>query len=230
MRKLHWVSLALIAAPVVLMHACGGDDTAPGGTAGSGGSGTAGSAGSGTAGKAGTAGTSGTAGTAGSGAGGSSAGAAGSKADSGPDGTGTGGSTTEGGAGSGGSASTEGGDALKLDVAVPDVAVPDVVIGDAPANNVCNNDASSAKAKSCADYCDTFFATCNDDAVFADAGGKPYANNGACRSSCSGFTQDQLCCYLEHVNNAANADGGLRSTHCTHAAGAAGNGVCPVRQ
>src|SRR6185503_6819729 len=53
MRKLHWVSLALIAAPLVLMHACGDDDapanpTGGGGSGGSGGSATGGKGGAGT--------------------------------------------------------------------------------------------------------------------------------------------------------------------------------------
>ena len=35
MRKFHWISMALLAAPFAFANACGGDDTAPGGTAGS---------------------------------------------------------------------------------------------------------------------------------------------------------------------------------------------------
>jgi hypothetical protein len=214
MRKLHFVSLALVAAPLVLLHACGGDDTAaPGGSAGSG---TAGSGGSATAGSAG----SGTAGTAGSSTGGGGAGG----------GTaGTAGSSPDGSAGTGGSA--DGGDAAKLDVAVADVVIGDSLLG-SDASNTCTSDAASAGGKSCNDYCDSFMANCNGDPVFADAGGPPYANAGACRSQCNGYSQAQLCCYITHVNNASGYDAGtgLRSAHCTHAAGAAGQTVCPARQ
>ena len=218
MRKLYFVSLALVAAPLVLMHACGGDDAAaPGGTAGSGGSGTAGSGGSATAGSAG----SGTAGKAGSSSGCGGAGTAGM--------AGTAGAPSDGSAGTG--SSTDGGDA-KLDV----VAIPDVVIGDSllgsDASNVCTSDAASAGGKSCNEYCDSFMANCNSDPVFADAGGAPYSSPGDCRSKCNGYNQAQLCCYITHVNNATGYDAGtdLRSAHCTHAAGAAGQTVCPLRQ
>src|SRR5450432_485028 len=64
MRKLHWVSMALVSLPLALV-ACGGDDTTTTGTAGS--AGAAGSGGSG-GGAAGTAGTTGGSGGGGAGA------------------------------------------------------------------------------------------------------------------------------------------------------------------
>ena len=226
MRKLHFVSLALIAAPLVLMHACGGDDTAaPAGSAGSGGSGTAGSAGSGTAG-AGTAGS--TTGTAGSSPGGGGAGTGGTKADGG----GTGGTAPDGSAGTGGTA--DGGDAApKLDVAVPDLGIGDsVLVSDALGpGKTCTDPAAyneAAVGGNCHDYCMTFISTCNTDpAVAGDAGGKFYANEGECQTKCGTFSQAQLCCYSEHVNNAAAATGATRSMHCTHAAGTPDQSVCP---
>jgi len=215
MRKLHWVSLALISAPLVLMHACSDDDQPANPTGGSGGSGGSGGATSG-GGKAATGGSGGTGGS----ATGGSAGSAGSAGTGGGSTEGGAGSTTEGGAGSTGS---EAGDAPKVDAPVVDAP------SDA-SNKACENDANAMKGKTCSDYCDTFIATCNDDPIFtADGGSKPYASAGDCRSKCNAFLDDQLCCYLVHVDNATKYDGGTRSTHCTHANGSPGNMVCPVR-
>jgi hypothetical protein len=102
MRKLHWISVALVTVPLALV-ACGGDDTT---TGAGGGAGTAGSAGT-----AGTGGTGGSGGTAGSATGGGGTGGGGSTGGGGATGGGGGmpeggaGTATEGGAGS----STEGG-------------------------------------------------------------------------------------------------------------------------
>jgi hypothetical protein len=212
MRKLHWISLSLVAAPLVLMHACGGDDSTPGGSAGSGTAGKGGSGGSGGGGTGGTA-------TGGSGgATGGSAGSGGAKTDGG------GGTTTEGGAGSKADGAAGG---------LPDVVVGDAlldVISDGAANKRCEDDASPGSGQTCNDFCDKFMATCNDDAIFADAGGKPFSSPGECRQQCATFGGAALCCYITHVDNAIRYDGGTRSTHCTHAAGLPGNGQCPVRQ
>jgi hypothetical protein len=231
MRKLHWVSLALVAAPLVLMHACGGDDTSPGGTAGSGGStgsttGTGGSGGSTTGGTTtGTAGTTGSGGTAGTTGTGGTAGSAGSKTDGGGGATeGGGGSSTEGGAGSkveGGAGSTaEGGDSAS-----------EVSVGDAGNAKACTDPAAymdSGLGQTCTDYCKTFLAVCNGDSALGDSGAF-YTNEGDCHTKCAAFSQAQLCCYAVHVQKAADNDGGARSAHCTHAAGLPGNGVCPVQ-
>jgi hypothetical protein len=229
MRKLHWVSLALVAAPVVLMHACGGDDTSPGGTAGSGGSttsttGTGGSGGSGTTGTTGTAGTTGSGGTTGTAGTTGSGGTAGSKTDGGGGATeGGGGSATEGGAGSkveGGAGSTaEGGDAPS-----------ESAVSDAGNTRTCTDPSAymdSGLGQSCTDYCKTFLAVCNSDSALGDSGAF-YANEGDCHTQCAAFSQAQLCCYAVHVQKAADADGGTRSLHCTHAAGLPGNGQCPA--
>ena len=203
MRKLHLISLALLAAPLVVMHACGDDEqpaapTGTAGSAGSGGSGTGGSGGSGTggggtAGKGGSAtggGGSGTAGSAGSG----TAGSGGAKADGGPDGSGgTGGSATEGGT-----------DAPKSDAPTSDAPISDAPMGDASAGGrVCTDGTYSDAAigLSCKDYCDTFMAICNAEPAL-DAGSAFYANRGACITSCGNFTQLQLCCRADHVRNA----------------------------
>jgi len=101
MRKLHWVSMALVSLPLALV-ACGGDDTTTTGTAGS-----AGAAGSG-------------------GSGGGAAGTAGTTGGSGGGGAGT---TTEGGAGTAvlEAGVLEGGDAAVTLDATLDGALPDAV-------------------------------------------------------------------------------------------------------
>ncbi len=221
MRKLHWVSLALIAAPVVLMHACGGDDTSPapttstGGSGGTGGSATGGSGGSSTGGSGGSA-TGGSAGTGGSATGGTggTAGSGGMK-----DGGGTGGTST-----------SDAGDAAKGDTGLTDSPSSTDAPGDAGGSKTCTDPAAymdSGIGLSCNDYCKTFMDVCNSDPILGDSGAF-YANEGDCRSKCNAFSQAQLCCYAVHVNNAEKFDGGTRSAHCTHAAGAAGQNVCPA--
>jgi hypothetical protein len=215
--------MALVAAPLVLMHACGDDEPAPatGGTAGTAGSGGSGGSGGASGGSAGT-------NAGGGGAGGTKAGGGGTAGSGGS--TGGGGGTTEGGAGS----STEGGaGTVNVDAgdAKVDVALPDVVgDGGGQGNKTCEDETSTANGKTCNDYCEAFIPTCNSESSL-DAGGM-YANPGDCRQKCASFSNAALCCYIVHVTNASGYDAGtgLRSTHCTHAAGQAGQTVCPVRQ
>jgi len=202
MRKLHWVSLALIASPLAVMHACGGDDTAPGGTAGAGGSTTSTTMATGGGGTATTTTTTTT--TTGGGGGG----------------TGAGGSKDGGGGGTGGSP----GDGSPLDVTLPDVLTD----GGNGNTQACTDPAAyndAAVGLTCNDYCTTFMNICNTDPSVTDSGGH-FANMGACLNACHNYTQPQVCCRAEHVNNAASMDASQanRTTHCPHAIG---NGVCP---
>jgi hypothetical protein len=205
MRKLHWVSLALIAAPLVLMHACGGDDTTPApasGTAGSGGSGGSGGSATGGGGNGGSA-TGGSA-TGGGGNGGSATGGSAGKGGS----AGSGGSATDGG---GGTTSSEGGDAAKSD-AISDAA------STSDANATCGDDASPGNGQSCKDYCTLFLAICNSNTKVTDSGSF-YSSNGDCMSKCNALSQTALCCRAYHVNNANGDAADAKDTHCPHAAG-----------
>jgi hypothetical protein len=214
--------MALVAAPLVLMHACGDDEPAPatGGTAGTAGSGGSGGSGGASGGSAGT-------NAGGGGAGGTKAGGGGTAGSGGS--TGGGGGTTEGGAGS----STEGGaGTVNVDAgdAKVDVALPDVVGDGGNPSKTCTDPSAymdSGLGLSCNDYCKTFMDVCNSDPILGDSGAF-YTNMGDCLQKCGAFSQAQLCCYAVHVNNAERFDGGTRSTHCTHAAGAAGQNVCPA--
>jgi hypothetical protein len=217
MRKLHWVSMALIAAPVALIIHCGGDDTtpAPAGSTGTGGSSTTAGGKGGTAGAATTGGgagaTGGTAGRGGSGGSGGTGGSAGSG--------GTGGKT-DGGGGTGGSG-TDGG------------LVPDVLT-DAPGATLACTDPNGymdggGVGTTCVQYCQAYFAVCNaNPAVAADAGMGYYTGQDDCVTKCHGFNQAQICCYAVHVNNASLMDASGAAVHCKHAAGLPGNGACPA--
>ena len=109
MRKLHWISIAVITLPLAVAGACGGDDTAAPGTSGS--SGKGGSSTSSTTSTTATTGTTG--GTGGGGSGGTG---------------GTGGTTAgTGGAGTGGALDAGSDRTLPDVVDIPDHVLPDVV-------------------------------------------------------------------------------------------------------
>ena len=206
MRKLHWVSLALIASPIVAMHACGGDDTTPG-AAGAGGGATVGT-------------------------GGAKATGGGGAATTTTSTTTTTTTTTTGGGGGGtggGGGKVDGGGGAAPDGSPLDVTLPDVVTDGGNGNTqACTDPAAyndAAVGLTCNDYCSTFMAICNNDPSVTDSGGF-FANMGACLNACHNYTQPQVCCRAEHANNAAMMDASQsnRTTHCPHAAGRA---LCP---
>ena len=137
MRKLHWVSIVLLAAPIAFASACGDDDSGGGATGGSTGTGGGGTGGGGTGG-GGTGGseTGGTTGTGGSETGGTTG--TGGTVDDG----GTGGSADDGG-GTGGAADDGGGTEGGGEKVCPD-DYPQMV----------------AQGATCRDYCDCMMATC----------------------------------------------------------------------
>ena len=192
MRKLHWVSMVLLAAPIAFASACGGDDTSGGGTGGSTGTGGATGTGGSDTGGSGTGGgdTGGSTGTGGSDTGGS---------------TGTGGTTDEGGTGgaatddggTGGSTTDDGGNHTEGGAALvcPDTYEQEV-----------------ARGATCQDYCDCMTGTC--DTKFAD--------NDACMTACMAITVDQLCCRTYHCNNAKGGNAELHCNHAVGMAGQCG--------
>jgi hypothetical protein len=193
MRKLHWVSMVLLAAPIAFASACGGDDTSGGGTGGSTGTGgTTGTGGGDTGGSTGTGGgdTGGSTGTGGGDTGGS---------------TGTGGTTDDGG--TGGAATDDGGTGGSA-------TTDDGGGGEAAAAKACTMDGDS-KGKTCDDYCTAWDDNCAGEAGFMDV----YANTDACMAACAAFNDSQLCCRITHAGLAS----GAADPHCFHAQGLKNN-------
>jgi hypothetical protein len=200
MRKLHWISMALIAAPFALAGACGGDDTTGGGAAGT----STGSSGSGTA------GTSSSGGSAGSTTGSSgSAGSTNTAGSLGTGGSGTGGTT-------GGMAGTAAPDSGGAGTASKDAATETAV--DDGSSTKCTVATDPANGKSCADYCTAFYKVCTARPVTMNT----YTSPADCVTKCKAFNQSQLCCRAQHaVTVAANPDGGTDylDAHCGHTIG-----------
>jgi hypothetical protein len=148
MRKLHWVSIVLLAAPLAFVGACGDDDSSGSGTGGSG-TGGGGTGGGGTGGSE--TGGSGTGGgeTGGSGTGGGETG-----------GGGTGGATDDGG--TGGAADDGGGTGGAAD---------DGGTSEGGGDKVCPNDYAQevARGATCQDYCDCMADTCGTQFANVDA-------------------------------------------------------------
>jgi hypothetical protein len=205
MRKLHWISMALVVAPFAFAGACGGDDTTGGG-AGAAGTST-GSSGSGGSGMAGTSSSGGS-----SGSGTSSGGSSGS--------VNTGGSSGSAGAGTGGMAGT----------AAPDSGgggSAGAGTGDAAAETAGGDDGSSTKCtvandpgigKSCKDLCDGYFKTCKERTATMST----YANQAACVTACKGLTQAQMCCRALHAVTVSTTPGmndAYYDMHCGHVIG-----------
>jgi hypothetical protein len=226
MHKRRWFVFGAVAAPALILMACGGDDAsdfyldgsagapvggaggAAGGKAGAGGSsgsvGSGGSAGTakdgGTgsgAGSAGTAGTGGSAGTAGTGG----SGAGGTSIDAGNDRTTVIDAATDG---MGGARPDTGGDA-----SAPD-AGPACMMG-------------PATGMTCTDYCGAWFTTCQPIAMWSTT----YATRAACMSACAPWNDAKLCCRAEHVHNAVVAPNANQAErHCGHAVGVDGPPPC----
>lgn len=200
MRKFHWISMVLLAAPFAFANACGGDDTAPGGTAGS-------SAGSSGAGGDGTAGTSSTGGSSGSASTGGSSGSASTGGSAGTAGSGTGGMAGTAAPDSGGGGSATSGD-----------AAAEASTDDGASAKCTNGNATGGDGKSCADVCGTYFKICKARPATADT----YATQAACVTACKALTQVQLCCRAQHaatLSSQANPDNDYIDLHCPHVIG-----------
>ncbi len=198
MRKLHWISMSLVAAPFAFMGACGGDDTTTGGGAGS--SSTAGSGGSGTAGTRSSGGS--------SGSGTSSGGSAGSAA--------TAGSSGSGGAATGGAAGTSAPDSGGSGTASTGDAAAETAAGDNGASTKCTLANDPGNGKSCMDLCDGYFTNCKAHAATASK----YDNKAACVTDCKTLTQPQLCCRANHaVTLSAMPTQDNIDMHCPHLIG-----------
>jgi len=206
MRKFHWISMVLLAAPFAFANACGGDDTAaPGGGAGTS-TGSSGAGGDGTAGTSSTGGSSGSA----TGTGGSGGSAS------------TGGSAGTGGSGTGGMAGT----------AAPDGGGGGSASKDAAAETASSDDGSSTKCttandpglgKSCLDLCNGYFKNCK---ALAETASK-YTDQAACVADCKTLAQPALCCRANHavtLSDIATPTPDQLTTHCPHIIGTM---LCP---
>lgn len=201
MRKFHWISMALVAAPFALAGACGGDDTAPAGGAGTS-TGSSGSGGSGTAGTTSPGGSSGSAT--------SSGGSSGSAS--------PGGSSGSGGSGTGGMAGTAAPDSGGAGSATKGDAAAETASGDDGSSTKCTVANDPGNGKSCADVCSVYFKSCTTIASTMST----YANMAACVTTCKGLTQTQLCCRALHaatIAGNANPNMDYLNLHCPHIIG-----------
>jgi len=202
MRKFHWISMALLAAPFAFTNACGGDDTAPAtGAVSSGGS--SGAGGSGTAGTSSTGGSSGSA----TSTGGSSGSAS------------TGGSSGSGGSGTGGTAGGAAGDGAGGSASVKDAAAESASSDDGSSTK-CTTANDPGLGKSCKDLCDGYFKNCKTHTATASK----YTDQAACVTDCKTLTQPQLCCRANHavtLSAIATPTASDLDTHCPHLIGMA---------